>query len=108
MNKHNRKITNNKELILLLIGIWGIFLLFNMYMPTMRADDVVYASRLDELGYLGASIEHYKTWSSRIIIELFLRRSLPCGLLSFGNRAKTYDLTSGGKGILEESIKYFV
>ncbi|WP_338351258.1 hypothetical protein [Enterococcus faecium] len=53
MNKHNRKITNNKELILLLIGIWGIFLLFNMYMPTMRADDVVYASRLDELGYLG-------------------------------------------------------
>ncbi|EEV55302.1 DUF6056 family protein, partial [Enterococcus faecium] len=72
MNKHNRKITNNKELILLLIGIWGIFLLFNMYMPTMRADDVVYASRLDELGYLGASIEHYKTWSSRIIIELFL------------------------------------
>ncbi|BDP77045.1 hypothetical protein EfmAA242_12730 [Enterococcus faecium] len=43
-----------------------------MYMPTMRADDVVYASRLDELGYLGASIEHYKTWSSRIIIELFL------------------------------------
>ncbi|BDP84015.1 hypothetical protein EfmAA610_12250 [Enterococcus faecium] len=28
-----------------------------MYMPTMRADDVVYASRLDELGYLGASIE---------------------------------------------------
>lgn len=41
-------------------------------MPTMRADDVVYASRLDELGYLGASIEHYKTWSSRIIIELFL------------------------------------
>ncbi len=72
MNKHNRKITNNKELILLLIGIWGIFLLFNMYMPTMRADDVVYASRLDELGYLGASIEHYKRWSSRIIIELFL------------------------------------
>ncbi|BDP57021.1 hypothetical protein EfmJHP36_15000 [Enterococcus faecium] len=34
-----------------------IFLLFNMYMPTMRADDVVYASRLDELGYLGASIK---------------------------------------------------
>ncbi len=25
MNKHNRKITNNKELILLLIGIWVSF-----------------------------------------------------------------------------------
>lgn len=56
----------------MLLGIWGVFLLFNMYMPTIRADDMVYASRLDKLGYLGASIEHYKTWSSRIIVELFL------------------------------------
>lgn len=41
-------------------------------MPTVRADDLVYVNRLDKLGYLGASIEHYKTWSSRVIIELFL------------------------------------
>lgn len=72
MNKHSIKITKNKELFLVLLGIWGVFLLFNMYMPTIRADDMVYASRLDKLGYLGASIEHYKTWSSRIIVELFL------------------------------------
>ncbi|EGP5300989.1 hypothetical protein EAC14_07380, partial [Enterococcus faecium] len=70
MNKHNRKIKYNKELILMLLGIWVVFLLFNMYMPTIRADDLAYASRLDKLGYLGASIEHYKTWSSRIIVEL--------------------------------------
>lgn len=72
MNKHNRKIKYNKELILMLLGIWVVFLLFNMYMPTIRADDLAYASRLDKFGYLGASIEHYKTWSSRIIVELFL------------------------------------
>lgn len=41
-------------------------------MPSVRADDLIYAERLDKFGYLGASIEHYKTWSSRIIIELFL------------------------------------
>lgn len=72
MKKHSRKIKNNKELTLLIIGIWVVFFLFNMYMPTVRADDLVYVNRLDKLGYLGASIEHYKTWSSRVIIELFL------------------------------------
>lgn len=72
MNKRARKTTNNKELILLLIGVWSAFFFFNMYMPTVRADDLVYINRLDKLGYFGASIEHYKTWSSRVIIELFL------------------------------------
>ncbi|WP_270567413.1 hypothetical protein [Enterococcus lactis] len=41
MNKHNRKIMYNKELIVMLLGIWVVFLLFNMYMPTIRADDLV-------------------------------------------------------------------
>lgn len=62
----------NKELFFLLLVIWLGFLFFNLYMPSFRADDLVYSNRLDQLGYLGASIEHYKTWSSRIIIELFM------------------------------------
>lgn len=62
----------NRELILLIIGIWFVFFLFNFYMPTVRSDDLVYAERLDKWGYLGASLDHYRTWSSRIIIELFL------------------------------------
>ncbi|MDK8205493.1 DUF6056 family protein [Enterococcus faecalis] len=83
MKKHSRKIKNNKELTLLIIGIWIVFFLFNMYMPTVRADDLVYVNRLDKLGYLGASIEHYKTWSSRVIIELFLMFFL--NTLCYGN-----------------------
>lgn len=62
----------NKELFFLLLVIWLGFLFFNLYMPSFRADDLVYSNRLDQLGYLGASIEHYKTWSSRMIIELFM------------------------------------
>lgn len=75
----------NKELFFLLLVIWLGFLFFNLYMPSFRADDLVYSNRLDQLGYLGASIEHYKTWSSRIIIELFMMFFLNifcCGNLS--------------------------
>jgi hypothetical protein len=72
MNAIIRKIRCNKELFLLIAGIWFIFLLFNFYMPTIRSDDLVYADRLNKWGYLGASLNHYRTWSSRLIIEFFL------------------------------------
>lgn len=72
MKKYFRKIKNNKELILLIIGIWVVFFFFNMYMLIVRVDDLVYVNRLDKLGYLGVLIEYYKIWSLRVIIELFL------------------------------------
>lgn len=61
---------NEKLMIFILIGI--VFLLFNLFMPTNRSDDLVYLHRVNNMGYIGASIDHYKNWSSRIIIEFFL------------------------------------
>jgi hypothetical protein len=68
----SNKNLNKQHVIYVLLGIWIAFLFFNFYMPTVRADDLFYAKRLSQFGYLGASADHYKTWSSRIIIELFL------------------------------------
>ncbi len=72
MNKKINSFLIKNEIIIVIGSVWFLFLLFNLYMPTIRYDDLVYFNRLNEMGYLGASIDHYNTWSSRIIIELFL------------------------------------
>ena len=62
-------ILKNKRIISF---IFLICLFFNLYLPTMRSDDIVYLNRVNDMGYIGASIDHYFHWSSRIIIEFIL------------------------------------
>lgn len=52
--------------------IFFLSLMFNLFMSTASGDDLTYLNRLNSLGYIKASVEHYNTWSSRIIIEAVL------------------------------------
>ena len=72
MNKSKLSFFKRHEKIIVISIVGFAFLLFNLYMPTNRSDDINYLTRVNSMGYIGASIEHYKNWSSRIIIEVFL------------------------------------
>ncbi|MFS7398510.1 DUF6056 family protein [Carnobacterium maltaromaticum] len=64
--------SKNKERIIVLLSIYISFLLFNFFMTTFKADDLVYLQRVSEMGYIQASIKNYNNWSSRMVIEFFL------------------------------------
>lgn len=72
MKEAGKSIFKKNEKFIVIGSVAFLFLLFNLYMPTIRSDDLVYLDRVNNLGYIGASLEHYRTWSSRILIELFL------------------------------------
>lgn len=62
----------NHEMLVLMLVLGIVFLFFNFFMPTFKGDDLAYLNRLNKIGYTSASLDHYKTWSSRILIELIL------------------------------------
>lgn len=72
MNNIQKTFLKKHENSIVFSIIFLLILLFNLYMPEIRSDDIVYINRLNSMGFLNSSIDHYKNWSSRLIIEFFL------------------------------------
>lgn len=74
MNKRNflTDDRDRRECIKTLLIITFIALMFNLFMAELIGDDPSYLDRLNTLGYVEASIDHFKNWSSRILIEAAL------------------------------------
>ncbi|MFD1466116.1 DUF6056 family protein [Lapidilactobacillus mulanensis] len=63
---------SNREIILVTLGLGIVLLLFNLYVPTLKNDDLGYIHRANTMGYWGATVDHYHSWSSRLVIEFFV------------------------------------
>lgn len=62
---------NNKYYIHLLL-IFFSCLIFTFFMSNFGGDDIVFLNRVNDFGYIKASIDYYNNWSSRTVIELLL------------------------------------
>lgn len=72
MNNIQKSFLKKHENAIVFSIIFLLIFLFNLYMPEIRSDDIVYINRSNGMGLLASSIDHYKNWSSRLIIEFFL------------------------------------
>lgn len=76
MRRMDKKVLGKEEESRSVVWMLGVVffcaLVFSYFMPDALGDDVTYLNRLNKFGYIGAGIDHYMGWSSRIIIEMVL------------------------------------